>query len=306
MDITVRVTVTDRAGNRASRDVTVVEQTRMPVGSSNIDNATELNTYESRFGPLKVRRSYNQPSDDLPASWAASAAAMDANKRASVYSFKPTVPSFAAGAYDARVKTFLGSIPTDGFPKWLILWHEPESEIKDGLFTPAQFKSATARFDNLVRGTGRGDLLAMVCFAGTQCFDGQTAKLGWDADDLVPPGVAVCFDAYNRYPEPGFQWREASERFALQLAWARARGARWAISETGCHEYRTNPLSEPTPVYDTSRKVTWSKNAVAWASSEGAEFFCYWDNSFGGEDPLARRLHSSAQHIACWRDLTQA
>ncbi|HEU4544427.1 MAG TPA: N-acetylmuramoyl-L-alanine amidase [Jiangellaceae bacterium] len=268
----------------------------MLLGSSNVDNATELAAYEGRYGPLRIRRSYNQPAADLPATWAGTAAAMDVGIRASVWSFKPNVASFATGAYDTRARAFLDSIPVDGYRKIPILHHEPEDQIKKGLFTPAQFKAASARWDALVKATGRLDLLAMVCFAGTQCFDGQTLRShGWDANDLTPEDMAVCFDAYNAWPEAGRQWREASERLGLQAAWASASGRRWGISETGCYEHPDGPAI----------KVQWTRDMVSWADSEGAEFVTYWDNHFESDpDPNKRRLHSSPEHIEAWRELT--
>lgn len=270
----------------------------MLIGASNVDNTTELSAYEGRYGPLQLRRSYNQPADDLPPTWAATVAAMDVNKRASVWSFKPNIPSFATGGYDAKVRAFLGTIPEDGFEKWLIIWHEPEGELKLGQFTPAQFKTAAARLDVLVKETKRSDLIAAVCFAGTQCFDGQTLRShGWEADDLAPDGMAVTFDAYNKYPQTGFAWKEASERLGLQAAWANASGRPWGITETGCYEHPDGP----------EVKVQWTQNAVKWAREQGARFFCYWDNAFPSDsDKDARRLHSSPEHIVAWRDLTGA
>lgn len=265
------------------------------VGASNADTAAELAAYEGRYGLMLLRRSYNQPPDDLPPTWAACAAGMDAGKRASVWSFKPNVPAFGTGAYDPRARTFLASIPADGRPKWLLLEHEPEREIKNGIYTPDQYKAGQARWDGLVKETGRPDLLAAVCFAGTQCFDGQTRRShGFDADDLAPEGMAVTFDAYNRYPEAGAAWKDLADRAGLQAAWANAGGRRWGISETACYEHPDGP----------ARKVTWTRSAVAWAREQGAGVFTYWDNAFGSDpDKTKRRLHSSPQHIAAWADL---
>jgi hypothetical protein len=266
----------------------------MLLGTSNADNTTELNAYVSRFGPLKIRRSYNQPPDDLPATWAACAAGMDAGKRASVWSWKTDIPAVATGGRDTRIRAFLASIPVDGYRKYLIMQHEPEGEIKSGLFSAAQYLTAQTRWNGLVKETGRADLLAMVCFAGTQTFDGQTA---FHADDLCPTGMAACFDAYNRWPQSGFAWKDLSDRAGLQAAWANASGRRWGISETGCYEDSTQP----------QRKTTWTRDAVAWARAQGAEFFTYWDNAFASDaNQTYRRLHSSTQHIAAWRELTGA
>ena len=280
----------------------------MLVGASNADNATELAAYESRFGPLRVRRSYDQPTAGVPASWSACVGATDAGTRASVYSFKPSVAAVAAGdaATVARLRTFLGSVPKDGFRRYLCLWHEPEGEIKDGLFTVAQFRTATARWRDLVAETGRPELVPVVIFAGTQCFDGQTQRaFGWDADDLTPPGVAVGFDAYNRYP--GDPWRSLQYRFQQQVDWAKAGGRRWGVSETGCYEYQTGTNPDGSPVYDSALKVTWTAQGVDWARANGAEFFTYWDQAFQGDvDKLARRLHSSVAHINLWRSINAA
>jgi len=266
------------------------------LGASNSDTAAEISTYEGRYGPLKIRRSYNQPPDDLPASWSACAAGIDAGKRASVWSFKPNVVSFAAGTYDTKARNFLTSIPRDGFVKWLLLHHEPEGEVKAGTFTAAQYKAAQARWDGLVKQTGRPELVAAVCFAGTQCFDGQTLQShGFAADDLCPPGMAATFDAYNKWPQSGFQWRELSDRAGLQATWADASGRRWGISETGCYEDTAGP----------AKKVAWTRAAVDWVRQSGGEFLAYWDNAFSSDpNQTYRRLHSSAQHIAAWKELS--
>ncbi|HEU4541181.1 MAG TPA: hypothetical protein VFR23_08650, partial [Jiangellaceae bacterium] len=159
---TVTVRVTDSGGSTTTRTVSYtvssLDGQTMLIGSSNVDNATELSAYEGRYGPLKVRRSYNQPADDLPPTWAATVAAMDVGKRASVWSFKPNIPSLATGGYDAKFRAFLGTVPEDGYEKIIIIWHEPEGELKAGLFTPLQFKTAAARCDVLVKETHRPDL----------------------------------------------------------------------------------------------------------------------------------------------------
>lgn len=298
MDISVRVTVTDRAGNTAVRDVVVVEQSAMLLGSSNVDNAAELAAYVGRYGPLKLRRSYDQPGDfggsGIPASWSQTAAAALSGGWSHVYSFKGNIAQVAAGQHDARLAALVASIPAvPGVRYWLILWHEPEGEIKAGQFTAAQFYAAQVRFRDILAAAGRADIAQLVCFAGEQAFNGS---LAFDADDLVPPGVGVSFDSYNRYPQAGTVWRELRERFALQVAWAQARGARWAITETGCYEHPDGP----------HRKVAWTGNGLIWARANGAEFVTYWDQAFGSDpNPTLRRLHSSPDHIALWRSLTE-
>lgn len=290
---TVTVTLETLAGN-AVAGASYSIGSKLLLGSSNIDGPADLSAYESRYGPLKLRRSYDQPATDLPSSWAASAAGMDANKRGSVWSFKTNISATASGSRDARMDAFLATIPVDGRMKYLIMQHEPEGEIKSGQFTASDYKAAQNRWNNRVKATGRLDLLAMVCFAGTQTFDGQTA---FTADDLCPPGMAACFDAYNKWPESGFQWKELSERAGLQVQWAKASGRKWGISETACYEWTDGP----------QRKLDWTNNAVNWVQSQGGLFLTYWDKNFGSDpDPVKRRLHSSTQHISLWKNLTAA
>lgn len=306
---TVTARVADSTGHTAAASAGyTVDARRMPLGASNVDNAAELAAYEQRFGRLHVRRSYNQPEDGIPATWAASAAGADVGRRTSVYSCKPDIKALAArqAAVMARARGFFASIPVDGYGKVLILWHEPESEIKQGLFSPVQFYTALVVWDELVRDTGRPDLAAGICFAGTQCFDGQTMRrYGWDADDLAPPKILACFDAYNTYDgQDPADWRELPVRFGRQAQWANQTGRRWGISETGCYEWRTGTTSGGGPVYDPAHKVAWTTSGLAWARAQGAEFVCWWDNAFTADaDKNARRLHSSPQHIAAWRAL---
>lgn len=291
----VTARVRDSAGHSAQATVPYAVTAPMPIGSSNVDNATELSAYTGRYGPLQVRRSYDQPGQfggsGIPATWSQTSAAALPGSWAHVHSFKGNVPQTATGQHDARLAGLVASIPQDGRLRWLILWHEPEGEIRSGAFTAAQFYAAQVRFRDILAAAARPDLTQMVCFGGDGCF---TGVLPFTADDLVPPGVHACFDAYNRYPTS--PWRELSERFALQVAWAHARGKRWGLAETGCYEHPDGP----------HRKTAWTTAGVAWARAQGAEFFTYWDNAIDTDpNPLLRRLHSTPEHIAAWRALTE-
>jgi hypothetical protein len=311
-------TITVRAAdNGLTLDGTLtytITVTRRPMllGSSHVDSGTALAAYQTRYGPLRIARRFESPGK-FPTAWNTTKAAVDVGHRSVAWSFKPyigDVPAIAAIATGvpaavAQLRGLLDSIPTDGHRHYLCLWHEPEGEIKKRLFTVAAFHDASARFGQLVRDTGRDDLTAMVIFGGTQCFDGLTEReFGFAADDLAPAGMMAGFDAYNLHDGGAdtYPWRDLSYRMRLQVEWAKASGRRFAITETGCHEYRTGTDADGDPLYDPARKVAWTLTGLAWAEAQGAEFVAWFDGAFDSDtDKIARRLHSSPQHVAAWR-----
>lgn len=93
-------------------------------GATSGDTSSSFSSFESQVGALRIRRSY-AGSGVFPSTYAASNAGIDAGVRESLWSFKPTPATFAAGGNDTWFNSFLSSIP-NGQKVIFILWHFPE------------------------------------------------------------------------------------------------------------------------------------------------------------------------------------
>lgn len=290
----------------------VVDSSPMLLGASNLNGPLAVAEYESRFGPLRVRRSYDSW---MPEDYMAGRAASDVDVRHSVWSFKPDLRT---GVDRGALERLAGSIPETPYTKVAIIGHELEPAINEGRWTPADMRGVAIAWHDAVAALGRSDVRPAVCFAGTQTF--RKAN-GYGPDEVCPsahetPLLIPVFDGYNRWPAPTgdagevFAWETFEDRFHRQIQWARLAGyEEWVVGETSCHESYTDVYDRGHPDgYVWEAKVDWMAEALRWAEVNGCLFFCYWDRPFaGGQDlhPDARRLWSSVTFAAAWRAFNQ-
>ena len=210
---------------------------------------TDLDTWtrlESDVGPIAARRSYEIYGDPLPASFAASAASIDAGKRVSVWSAGPPIAQVIDGTYDAAINQFLESIPTN-HTMYVTLYHEVDAKIRlyqqgttnpAGSNTTAQFKQAFIRFANLVhakQSTTHPLLKTYICLTNFIFIDRTPT---FTADDLWP-GAGYCdVWAGDTYGTANFD--PMSSIISNHETYARGKGIDWAVGETASQEDPNN------------------------------------------------------------------
>ena len=209
------------------------------------------------------------------------------------YSFRIPPAALARGDYDARLTTFLASTPKTINVTNI---HEPEQEVEAGEFTFAAFRRAIARLNALTDAVNAADggtrtvsvILMVSTFRG---FRGRNAENYWPTAakgdggtaDLQAADVYASVHATGTAGTPegytdGVNWVDPAVIFAPVIAFARAHGTDWAVSEFGYLEYKGQP----------NRRGDALRTAVAVARAGGgyrpALWVNYFDNSGGRAD----------------------
>lgn len=162
-------------------------------------NETTFNDIDSQVGPVLARRTYNTT---LPATFAASTAYSDPSatpERKTYWSWKPTASTFPTDtAAKNAFSAFVDSIPS-GHPTVIAAWHEPEDQIRDGVFTLAQWGALQNSFADIVKSKGRSELQTAFCLMGPWTFDTASAFYTYDWASVVDMGLIdiVGIDPYR-------------------------------------------------------------------------------------------------------------
>jgi hypothetical protein len=243
-----------------------------PIGQTYQQSWADL---ETAVGPLAVRRSYDT---ELPADFNSSAAAWDYGHRTSVYSAHPAdMAGLAAGSMDTAILSFVYSVPLD-HTMYITLYHEPDSKIRQGLYTLSDWKAAFTRFCQVVKSAKRPNVRTYLCLVDYIFNPQAIATYGFTANDMWPVGNVVDVfapDTYNFWsPTNGKPWTEFPVLAAPLLAFAQAKNVQWAIAEYGCHEDPTQPL----------RRANWLQAAADYGNTNHAVFQAYFDSDVGDPD----------------------
>lgn len=257
--------------------------------------ASWTDVLEPQVGPLTVRRSYQSTAEGIPSSWAASEASIDVGKRASVLSVRPPIGEFIAGQHDARLRAFLRSIPDDGFPKFLVAWHEADSKVRRGEYSRQQFLDAFTRFSGIVHDEGVPNTFATPCFTNWLWLDPSHAAGQPEQWWLNGVYDVVSIDGYDASP---------SAMFDQAWQWCRAHDVPWAVAEVGMID-QANTAVKAAWIGDVAAYCA-SKPAGGWPS---AVFMCWFDASTNFDPAVADRAPtptSSAASIAAANTAAQA
>jgi hypothetical protein len=245
---------------------------RMMVGAaSSRDDTTPIaawNALAALVHPMVVRRSYDT---DIPVNWTSSQAAPDMAVRASVWSCHPDMTAWLSGSLDTAWTAFVSSIPDDGFPKFIIGWHEPDSKVRNGLYTAGQWRTAMAHMSELTRASAPANVYVAGCVTD-ELWTPLGAQFDQEPDDYW---IDDCFDVYSidgYNTAAGTMWSEAMD-------WFRDHEIPWAVSETGY------------PDHDPNAKALWLAETAAWCAMQpsggwpSAVWMCWFDSPVGGVDP---------------------
>lgn len=240
------------------------------------------------YGRLPVARVYaGQPPkrwDEVP-TLAALGAGSDV-----VVSFGGDKDALAAGRFDADLTAFLQSRPP-GVKAWVVLSHEPEAEVAKGLYTPAQFRAATAHIAPVIRAAGGIPTTILMRYTLAQ---GDKAPHDW-REYYTPEIDVLAWDGYNK---PGQQrgvtdYQPVAQFLRPILDVARETGKPFGFGEIG------SPCAPDDP--DCSGRARWLEALGKALVAEHAQFAIYWDRpSFDGK--LVFTLSDGSQSV--WRGFT--
>lgn len=161
-------------------------------GNPNSAPATRL----SQFGRIPAARVYY--SGALPSTFESKITANAPEKRIQI-SFKGWQPSqIIAGAGDANITAFCALVPSD----WLVYltyWHEPNSELRDGVYTPANFINAQIYISELLWSLGsRNIVVPMPCYSAPNTWNGNAWNDSWlvHYPAMNNPNAIMSWDVY--------------------------------------------------------------------------------------------------------------
>jgi|GEM_PF-6884638 len=295
-------------GAALDASVTVTGEQRLLVGVRTPGSGTPIATEETLIGAdLDLQRTYDS---GFSTNFMSSTGSQDVTPgRVTVYSFKPSIATLAAGTtLNANINTLLASIPA-GHKTAIGIWHEPEDNTSGSHggadpagFTYAQYRSAYQRFADLVHATGRSELKVIWIMMA------YSWKLSSNRDpDLWYPGDSyvdlVGIDAYNegslsvtqRWDSPGFEYGEPDPTESLGsagggyihggfISWVTARNKPFIVCESGS----IRRLSGTRPQWSINNNVPYTKAgwisyaAEFWASQPLCAGALYFD--FNGRD----------------------
>jgi hypothetical protein len=219
--------------------------------------------FRTQFGALPAVRIFG---DQVPAHWNDSATLRALGTGSAViFSFQGDMDAIAAGADDARLTSFLQSKPA-GVKVWVALKHEPEDQVRDGVFTAAQFRAATAHVAPVIRRAG--GIPTTILMAWT--LDPHSGR-NWH--DFYTPAIdAFGFDAYNSGQHKKVPDYKAPQAFVDPvLAVARETGKSFGWAELGSPCVSTDPTCVGRAAWLTALGTTLAAN--------GAQFATYWNRA---------------------------
>jgi hypothetical protein len=253
----------------------VGNQNAMLVGAAGANsNGSDFDALDLAAGPFTIRRVYEDPATGFNwPSWSACRGGQDVGKRATAWSCKPDILKLGKGSYDAKITSFVQSIP-DTHVAFLTCWHEVDAKIRKGstdsvgtTITLANWLPAIQHFCNAVHAAGKPHvytMLALTVWSGIHPAAGSTYADTW------PGGGYVDVFAVDGYSDVG----SGSALWGPAVTFAQAQGVPWAVAEAGC-----------SGTMDT----TWMQNQVDYADTHAAggqhtkaAFFCWFSSTVGG------------------------
>ncbi len=248
--------------------------------------AQTVTSFRSQFGSLPAVRIFG---NEVPAQWNDSATLRALGTgSAVVFSFQGDMNAIAAGSADARLTSFLKSKPA-GVKVWVALKHEPEDQVRDGAFTAAQFRAATAHVAPVIRNAG--GIPTTILMAWT--LDPHSGR-NWH-DYYTPAIDAFGFDAYNSGQHKKVPDYKAPQAFVDPvLAVARETGKSFGWAELGSPCVSTDP--------SCAGRAAWLTSLGNTLAANGAQFATYWNRA--SEDSMLDFSLTDAPSINAWRAMT--
>lgn len=230
--------------------------------------ADALRRSDRTFGPLRMVRVFYP---GLPPAWNGSRA--DVTDRTVVVSFKAPPRQVAAGTYDSRLTAWFRSVPRNVDVYWSY-FHEPENDVQDGAYTPAEFAAAFRHVAELADGVRNPRLrstLILMCWT-------LSPNSGRDFDAYYPGAAAVDvlgWDCYNsgakkdRYTPP-------DQVFSRMIEKSRALGKPWGLAETGSVRVAGDG--------DGARRAAWLRSMSEYLNEQRPLWVAYYDYQVSGGD----------------------
>jgi hypothetical protein len=241
------------------------------------NHSAEVMAHEIDCGPMQMLRTYD---GGKPKSWfsasnangAVSPAIAGWTRRASWHSVKPPIADLASGALDGWVRDYIESIPETGVQRWLTVWHEPITKIRNGSLDPELWLLGNRRFGRVVGDVGHPDVRFGPCFAGKWDLTGSFTldDLGLTEEDIELWDF-IGWDPYHEGSKNGNYSIPLSDYLDPLVYWSHvtAPDVPIAIGETG---FIPNPA-------DPMARARYLAEVADYAREHNFAAVCYFDAS---------------------------
>lgn len=160
----------------------------------NASGLGQLATATEVFGHMPVIRVYYATAIPGPQEW--STGVLGRSNSSVVLSFDPAPSDIISGADDAALAQFFDAAPT-GHAIYYSYYAEPESYIRKGQFTLAQYKQAWAHIVAIADAAHNPDLHSTLILQGQDAFPGDE----YNFRNYLPAGGIIAALGWDAYPD---------------------------------------------------------------------------------------------------------
>jgi hypothetical protein len=235
------------------------------------------------FGPLRMVRVFYP---GLPPKWDGSRS--DVVNRTVVVSFKAPPREINSGRDDARIAAWFASIPQQYDVYWAY-YHEPENDVENGAFTPAEFKAAWRRVAGLANRAGNPRLINTVILMCFTLVPGSRRDFNayYPGSDLVE---TLGWDCYNHATKTN-RYNPPEAIYARAAAKSRELGKPWGIAETGTTRTKGD---------SGTGRAAWIRSVMNYLNAQRPLWVTYYNaNRAGGDFRLTDALSMQAWKTWC-------
>ncbi len=222
--------------------------------------AQTLSRLEGQYGRIDFTRSFLT---GMPTNWSGLLAA---GPRPTNVSFKASPKSVLTGRYDAQLRNWFASAPTDR-KIWWTYFHEPEDDIKRGEMSADDYRAAWRRIVAIADAEAPSNLKATLVLMDWTV----NPKSGRDWRDYYAGASyidAFGWDSYNAGASKPTKYYEPDYIYGLAVKVSKAEGKPFGFSEWG---------SRLVDGDNGSGRAVWMKASARYMDSAGAEFGAYFD-----------------------------
>lgn len=248
------------------------------VGQSFEESLSEL---DSTFTKNPVLRIFDQ---NRPKAWSNSRNSL-IKDRTVVISFNPSPQSVLSGQHDAYLRNWFASAPANQTIFWSYI-HEPETKIKAGQFTAAQYRSAWKHIDQIADEQCHPNMIPTLILTSwtSKPASGRSYQTFDPGHDVVE---VIAWDPYNGIHVDRDYYEAPSSMMGEILDIHEADGRPWAIAETGARLIK----GDKGP-----GRAQWLKDVGAYLKQNGALFGTYYyshgDSQWRLDDAPSRKAWS--------------
>lgn len=255
-----------------------------PVGMTPAESLADI---DASFGTVPVVRDFFP---GMPPAWNSSRAQL-LRDRDVVISFKASPSAILSGQHDTYLRNWFATAPNDQTIYWSYL-HEPEVKIKNGQFTPAQYRAAWEHVGELAEESCKPNMHSTLILTAWT-IDPRSGRDYRDYDAGHDVVEVIAFDPYNALHDPNARTYTSAEDLIGPLAETMEEDGRpWGLAELG---------SRIVVGDNGSGRAEWLSDIGDVLIENDASFATYFQTTYKG---VNFRLDDAPSRNA-WKSLTQ-